>query len=374
MSLDHRLAAVIQAFYDAALDETTWPVVLQHLTDLTGSQAATFWVLDGSGQPRLPMFITRHFDPNFIAEYLDGMVPLDPTVQYLVGHPNEPIVHDGLVITERDKERSAYYDWHGRHSDTRFRLVGQSCPGPVAQAGVALHRTRRAGRYEPKDIEQFRFLHAHLERALKIAFRIGSIGTMQQCTIELLDRSPAAVVFLDEQRRIVYANRRAAAFHMENDGISMAGDNLTLAWKADHDTLQALIGRALSAIGAPAETTMRALRPSGKRPYSIAVSRVSPRQTLLSALRPAVCIVIVDPEAARSLPIDRLRSAFGLTAAEARLAALLAEGEELKNAAGKLGITYGTARVRLAEIFQKTHTRRQGELITLLLTTLAPII
>jgi hypothetical protein len=34
-----------------------------------------------------------------------------------------------------------------------------------------------------------------------------------------------------------------------------------------------------------------------------------------------------------------------------------------------MGITYGTARARLAEIFQKTETRRQGQLITLLLTT-----
>jgi DNA-binding CsgD family transcriptional regulator len=66
-----------------------------------------------------------------------------------------------------------------------------------------------------------------------------------------------------------------------------------------------------------------------------------------------------------------LQAAFGLTEAEARLAALLASGEELRFAAEKLGITYGTARTRLAEIFQKTETRRQAELMKILLTTLA---
>ena len=49
----------------------------------------------------------------------------------------------------------------------------------------------------------------------------------------------------------------------------------------------------------------------------------------------------------------------------------LAAGEGLRSAAQSLGITYGTARARLAEIFQKTETRRQGELVNLLLTTLA---
>jgi DNA-binding CsgD family transcriptional regulator len=116
---------------------------------------------------------------------------------------------------------------------------------------------------------------------------------------------------------------------------------------------------------------MRALRPSGKRPYAIVVAPVSRRYPVLSSLRPAVCIMISDPDSPRSLSSHRLRAIFGLTEAEARLAALLAAGEELRSAAAKLGITYGTARSRLAEIFQKTETRRQGELIKLVLTTLA---
>jgi DNA-binding CsgD family transcriptional regulator len=81
--------------------------------------------------------------------------------------------------------------------------------------------------------------------------------------------------------------------------------------------------------------------------------------------------MISDPHSQRPLPNHILRASFALTEAEARLAALLAAGEELRAAAAKLGITYGTARARLAEIFQKTETRRQGELIKLLLTTLA---
>jgi DNA-binding CsgD family transcriptional regulator len=82
--------------------------------------------------------------------------------------------------------------------------------------------------------------------------------------------------------------------------------------------------------------------------------------------------MITDPDQPSApLPASHLRAMFGLTDAEARLADRLAAGDELRGAAAKLGITYGTARARLAEIFQKTETHRQGELVSLLLALVA---
>jgi len=374
VSVDQRLLAVIQAIYDAAADETRWPETLKELSEFTGSQAATFWVLDGSERPRLPLFTYINLDPGFVQEYLDKVAHLDPTVQYLVGHPNEKIVHDGLVITEREKDLHPYYDWHGRYSDLRFRLVGQVCPAPAVHAGVALHRTRKVGRYERGDIERFEVLYPHLERALGIGFRLGALGAMQQCAAELLDHNPAAILLLDARRRIVYANRNAEALRSGRDGIQLTAQGVTLRRREDHDRIQALIARAIapisSALDAPG-AIMRAARPSGKRPYTILVAPVAKQHSLLSTFRPAVWVVISDPESEKPLPSARLRTAFGLTEAEARLGALLAGGDDLRSAAEKLGVTYGTARARLAQIFQKTETRRQGELIKLLLTTVA---
>jgi DNA-binding CsgD family transcriptional regulator len=374
MSLDQRVLAAIQALYDAAMDETLWPKALQEITDLTGSQAATFWVLDSSDQPRLPTLITHNFDPGFMQAYLDGVVPHDPTVQYLVRHPSQSIVHDGLVITEPEKDRHPYYDWHGRHSDTRFRLVGQVRPAPAVQAGVALHRTRRVGRYEVDDIERFSVLNGHLERALSIGFRLGSLGAIQKSAMELLDRNPAAVLLLDGHQRVVYANRSVDALRSNRDGIRVSGNEIVLLRKQDQDRLQGLIAHVLSEVTAPGKGpggVMRVQRPSGKRPYAILVAPVSRQYPMLAVLRPAVCVVVTDPEGQRPLPAARIQSAFGLTEAEARLASILAGGVELRSAAEQLKITYGTARARLAEIFQKTETRRQGELINLLLSTLA---
>src|SRR5690348_5383863 len=98
MSVDGRVNTLIERLYAAAMDEARWPEVLGSFAELTHSQAATFWVLDGSDQPRLPTFTYINLDPAFIAEYLEEFAPVDPTVQYLVRHPEQPIVHDGLVI------------------------------------------------------------------------------------------------------------------------------------------------------------------------------------------------------------------------------------------------------------------------------------
>jgi hypothetical protein len=96
---------------------------------------------------------------------------------------------------------------------------------------------------------------------------------------------------------------------------------------------------------------MRARRSSGKHPHAIFVGLVSGAYPVLSSIRPAVCLVIADPE--RHTPLS-------------------ASGQELRRGAEQLGITYWTARVCLSQIFRKTDTRRQPELIRVLLTTLIP--
>jgi DNA-binding CsgD family transcriptional regulator len=376
MLVDERVLAAIDALYTAALDDARWPDALRTLATLTGSQAATFWVLNASNRPTLPLFTFIELDPTFVRDYLESAAHIDPTVQYLVTHPQQRIVHDGLVISEQEKDRHPYYDWHAQYSDLRFRLVGQACPAPGVQAGIALHRNRNAGRYEPADLDRFTFLHHHLEQALRVAFRLGALGAVQQCSAELLDRSPSAVILLDSSRRVVHVNARAEALRAHGDGILLVNNALALLHRADNRTLQAFITTMLAAdrsAAAMRATVMRAERPSGKRAYGILITGLCGPYSVLSTVRPAVCVIVSDPERDGALAEDRLQSAFGLTAAESRLAARLAAGEDLKAAAERLGITYASARTRLAEIFRKTETGRQGELIHLLLTTVGTL-
>jgi DNA-binding CsgD family transcriptional regulator len=67
-------------------------------------------------------------------------------------------------------------------------------------------------------------------------------------------------------------------------------------------------------------------------------------------------------------PIDLLRRHFGLTPAEARLALHLVAGETLRSTAAKLEVSYETVRTSLKNIFRKTGTCRQAELVIVIVT------
>lgn len=61
-----------------------------------------------------------------------------------------------------------------------------------------------------------------------------------------------------------------------------------------------------------------------------------------------------------------LQQVFGLTPAEARIAACIGAGQDVKHAAASSNVSVGTARAYLKTVFEKTHTRRQAELTAVL--------
>lgn len=82
--------------------------------------------------------------------------------------------------------------------------------------------------------------------------------------------------------------------------------------------------------------------------------------------RPCALIFISDPKAKPASREALLRSLFGLTPAESRLAQLLLDGMDLSVASEHLRLTAATERFMLKQIFSKTGCHRQSQLIRLL--------
>lgn len=119
---------------------------------------------------------------------------------------------------------------------------------------------------------------------------------------------------------------------------------------------------------------LRIARPSGRSDLICRVTPLNLPQASLPTIdvREAACVFVNDPDTAVRVPRDMLISLFGLTAREAQLAELLASGLGLDAAAEQLGITRESARTYLKRVLGKTRTRRQSELVSLLVRMAQP--
>ena len=73
------------------------------------------------------------------------------------------------------------------------------------------------------------------------------------------------------------------------------------------------------------------------------------------------------PGRASPLAPEQLARLFGLTRAESAVALALARGKTLDEYAAEAGVLISTVRTHLRAIFDKTYTRRQADLVRLLL-------
>ena len=85
---------------------------------------------------------------------------------------------------------------------------------------------------------------------------------------------------------------------------------------------------------------------------------------LLTVRDSATTLLFATPVERRDM-IDPavIRDIFDLSPGEARLAALVGGGMEIRDVAGRLGITEGTARIVLKRVFRKLGINRQAQLV-----------
>jgi DNA-binding CsgD family transcriptional regulator len=89
---------------------------------------------------------------------------------------------------------------------------------------------------------------------------------------------------------------------------------------------------------------------------------------VLTQDHPCALVFISDPAERNASRATLLSTLYGLTPAECRLADLLLEELDLRAVSEHMRIRVGTARFMLKTIFQKTETRRQTQLVRMLLS------
>jgi DNA-binding CsgD family transcriptional regulator len=90
-----------------------------------------------------------------------------------------------------------------------------------------------------------------------------------------------------------------------------------------------------------------------------------------SARHTGLIVTLLDLTQHVMVDQDLLRRAYELTASEARVCSLLANGESVDDVSERLQISPNTARTHIKRIFSKTGATRQAGLVKLILNTAA---
>ena len=175
----------------------------------------------------------------------------------------------------------------------------------------------------------------------------------------LIHGVPVPAIVLAPDRCIVARNVAAEVVPDLLACVALSYGRVTRFAGAATEPFERVFARALGGVAASAVVTL----PCGSRKtlWRLSFGRIDQGD----GVDGVVVLMLIDPPADSSGTLRALQRLFALTAAEARVLALLMDDCRPREIAGELGISITTVRSHLQALFAKTGTRRQSELVAL---------
>ena len=365
-----RLSPLVGTIYDAGADSSRWQDVVNGLVPLCGGKIALTLHDQVTGQPAF--LVTANWEEDWSASYINHYSPLNPWTANLHKVGVGKVAHDE-AMTPKDAIRGTefYADW----------LQPQRLES--ATAAVVFNDKRRffnlsamheSERFRDESVRVFEILMPHLQRSAQLARQFETIEDEREAAAMGLESSATGMLVVDHNGRIVHANGLADKLLGEANGILAISGRLTASHGQQAQRLAALINAAAemsAGMGLGSGGTISVPR-RGRPPLTLLVAPFRSRKGLLADDRPTAIVFIRAPEMLRNANATVLESCFDLTAAEATLVLKLVQGMALEVIAAELDLSLNTVRTQLKSAMVKTGTRRQGELIALILKSAPP--
>ncbi|SDB20437.1 helix-turn-helix transcriptional regulator [Bauldia litoralis] len=367
MHLSEQTQRAIESCYDAILAPGRLPVALQILGESLGAESCTFATWDAVGDPHRMPRSDGHED--FAQLWIQNEPHAqDPhIVRGSAVNAGGAFVLEEHVSTEEERRTLPYYQETARAGNrdwwavARFSVEGCSWCLP-------LYRAARRGPFTIEEARYFSAIGPHLARFVGIAEKISGFGVASE--LAALEQVRCAALVIDAVGIVRHLN--PAAERLFGEDFYLSRGRPVAGGRVSNRRLQQLI--ALS------QTAMRGGLPQHP---PVVVDREGAPWLLVEAMPVTAfgsdffsggrtILLLTDLTSPQRPDAMLLSVAFGLTAAEAKLAAQLAAGTGIDTAAASLGVGRETARTQLKAIFAKTNTRRQAELAALVVRLRRP--
>lgn len=176
-------------------------------------------------------------------------------------------------------------------------------------------------------------------------------------TSETVNMLPYGVVIVGSDDRALFTNEAAAAIIAGGHGFGLGADGRCVG--ADSKETQSL---RLAIAGVREGAAPMALTLGSREESPLRVT-VEPYPSTRGQDDRMICLFLTHDNSKDAPPAKMLADMFGLTVSESHLAAALAKGHSLEEAAVECGITKSSARTYLKGVFAKVGVSRQAELV-----------
>lgn len=354
-----RISSLFYSIHATTRDTAAWPEALGKLRDWLDGRWTTLAVHDfDSGQGRILHQAPQ--DPDLSLAYA-GIATRNPWFLSSDEYAPGTIVAGEDLIANRDLVRTDFY----RHLLRPHRLLHRLC-GVAARRGeliyyVAVHREDGQAAFSVADRENFHTAVSHFALALENDWHGREHSDLNRAMRHIADQTSVATYLVDADGRILFKNRTAT--ELSGAGLEVQDGRLCAATPSDARALRQALQAALD----ESETASRVLTISTLDGGHPTVVSVSPAGSAFIRRVGVPCPVAVVSARNQHTPHNQCSFArqFDFTPAQTRLSSLLFTGHSLGSAARQLHVSENTVRSHLKQIFQKTNTHSQMELVHL---------
>lgn len=367
MSGRYDLLQLIDRIYEAAADPRAWPDTIAAIADALGAHTTSLNVI-GTAPGALSLLVAPRTDPEWLRVFAARWAARNVIRERGLSFPVGAVYRFNDLMPRSSFERTEFYNEFWRPQHQEYGIFSNLANGKDAVAGIGFYRSGQRGVFDAEAEATLRLLTPHLRRAVLLNLRIGRAESERDATVEALDRFGCGALLVDAEGRILYANAAGEAVLREAAGLRSVGGRLRATLPPQTAALRAMIGGSGTSTGPGGELAVTC--GDGR---TLAVAVLPTRARDWETGRPGAAIVLVREPSRIGLPsADSIGRMFGLTGAQAALAREILLGDGVDAAAKRLGVGRATARTHLAEVFQRTGTRRQAELVRVILQHLLP--